>query len=78
MPKLTMKPVELRVLRPLLFFFRSAAFFSSALVREIAPMDSSLEKRAALTFLMIVYHAVGGERNDHTHREVRLEGVIKL
>ena len=58
MTKLTMKPVELRVLRPLLFFFRSAAFFCSAVVREMAPIDSSLEKRAVLTFLMIVYHAV--------------------
>lgn len=55
-----MKPVELRVLRPLLFFFRSAAFFCSAVVREMAPMDSSDEKRAALTFFRIVYHAVFG------------------
>ena len=57
MTKLTTNPVELRVFRPLLFFFRSAAFFFSAVVRETAPMDSSLEKRAAVTFLMIVYHA---------------------
>lgn len=47
------------VLRPLLFFFRSAAFFFSAVVREMAPMASSLEKSATLTFLMIEYHAEG-------------------
>jgi hypothetical protein len=53
-----MNPVELRVLRPLLDFLRSDAFFFSAVVREMAPMASSLEKKAALTFLIIVYHAV--------------------
>mmetsp|Transcript_17525 Transcript_17525/g.37881 ORF Transcript_17525/g.37881 Transcript_17525/m.37881 type:complete len:200 (+) Transcript_17525:1399-1998(+) len=56
MRKLTMKPGELSVLRPLLVFFKSAAFFFSAEVRETAPMSSSLVKRAALTLLMIVYH----------------------
>ncbi len=56
--KLTMNPGELSVFRPLEFFFRSAAFFFSALVRETAPMSSSLEKRATFSFLMMLYHAV--------------------
>jgi hypothetical protein len=55
--KLTMKPVELSVLSPLLVFFSSTAFSFSADVREMAPMSSSVEKRAARTLLMIEYHA---------------------
>lgn len=56
--KLIKKPGEFRVLNPEESFLRSAAFFFSAEVREIAPMDSSVEKKATRNFLMIVYHAV--------------------
>ena len=56
--KLKMKPGELSVLRPLLVFFKSAALFFSAEVRETAPISSSLENRATLTFLMMEYQAV--------------------
>jgi hypothetical protein len=48
---------ELRVLRPLLVFFNLAAFSFSAVVREMAPMSSSLENRATLNLLIILYHA---------------------
>lgn len=58
--KLTMKPVLLSVLIPLLVFFNSEAFFFSAEVREMAPMSSSVEKSATRTCLMILYHAVFG------------------
>ena len=55
--RLTMNEGELRVLRPLLVFFNLAAFSFSAVVREMAPMSSSLENRATLNLLIILYHA---------------------
>ena len=56
--KLIINPDEYNVFKPLLFFFRSAAFCFSADVREIAPMSSSVENNAMFTLLIIVNHAV--------------------
>jgi len=58
MTRLARNQGELRVLRPLLVFFNLAAFSFSAVVREMAPISSSLEKRATLNFLIMLYHAV--------------------
>jgi hypothetical protein len=60
--RLVMNQGELRVLRPLLVFFNVAAFSFSAVVREMAPISSSLEKRATLTFLIMLYHAVNEKK----------------
>jgi hypothetical protein len=56
--KFAINPGELSVFKPLEFALISAAFFFSADVREMAPISSSVENNATLTFLMIVYHAV--------------------
>ena len=57
MQKLTTKPVEFKVLTPLLDFLISDAFLLSAEVRETALIASLSENKAALIFVIIEYHA---------------------
>ena len=67
MTRLARNQGELSVLRPLLVFFNLAAFSFSAVVREMAPISSSLEKSATLNFLIMWYHAVCLE-NSHKYK----------